>query len=89
MIHCILIHHILIKKYQVLTTETWLVLELTVQTNLTLNSENSAASVFVVMKLKALKSFSTETIFKGGALMETGQYWIKIDLYRKDTRESQ
>lgn len=43
----------------------------------------------VGMKLKALKECSTETIFKGGALMEMGQYWIKIDLYRKGTRKIQ
>ena len=62
MIHQILIHHILIKKYQVLTMEAWLVWELTVQTNLTLNSENSAASVFVVMELKAFAAM-TQLIF--------------------------
>lgn len=41
------------------------------------------------MKLKTLKECSAESIFKGGALMDIGQYWIKIDLYRKDTRQSQ
>lgn len=42
--------------------ETWLILELTVQTNLTLNLENSAASVFVVMGLKVFAAMPQHII---------------------------